>query len=237
MAKVPVPPSALSIALAKALWSANVPWLLITALPPMRMLPPPLLVLPLQVVLPARFRVRPPLMSCVRLPLMVSPPAVVVTPPPVMVPPLQVEAPVAVIVPLPPSVPALKVSVAVVTGALAVKVPPDTTIAFAVIGPPIVSVPLLTLRVLLTCDRLLPKVRLPPLTCNSSRLDTAAAACDPTFTVMVWAPTRSGINTAWLAIGVPRLQLPEVFQSPPAALIQVLITNAPVTLSVALLAP
>ena len=81
---------------------------------------------------------RPPLMSCVRLPLMASPPAVVVTPLPLMVPPLQVEAPLALRVPVPPSVPPERPRlVAVIVRALLMLATP----------PPMASDPVLSLPV------------------------------------------------------------------------------------------
>ena len=117
------------------------------------------------------------------------------------------------------------------------NVPPEIETAFAVNGPPMVMEPPLTPSVLLITDTLLPSVSVAPPTCTCSRLDIAAAACEPVLTVMVCAPTRSGISTAWLAMGVPRLQFEPTDQSPPTVLIHVLTTSAPDTFIVALLAP
>ena len=215
----------------------RVPALLIALVPGSSSIPPVTLTVP-----PSRMpRVRPPKLLPALLPDSVrsAPPATTTAPPPVQAPlaPLQVlPVPLSVSTPLPDKVPPVCVRLTALTGALAVNVPPERFTAFTLSGPPIASDPLLTASVLFTCVALLPKVRMPPLICNRSWLDTAAAACDPVFTVMVWAPARSGINAAWPAVGVPRLQLVDVPQSSPTGLIQVLTVSMPETLSVTLLA-
>ena len=171
------------------------------------------------------------------LPLAARPatPASCTVPSPVHTPPLQLfTAPVSVSVPLPPSTPPLCVYCAAVTAPLAVKLPPLMLITFADSGPPAVSDPLLTPSVLLITETPLPSTSDPPLTCTCSLLEITAAACEPLPTVMVCTPARSGINTAWPAVGTPRLQFDPSVHKPPVALIQVFTASAAVTFMVTL---
>src|SRR5688572_27662648 len=98
---------------------SNVPALLIK-LPP----PPPILPVPVKVavVSAAIFSVREP-MFFELLPLIVSPPLACVTPPPVIVPPVQLRRPVTVSVPVPLKLPPLRFSRFVVAALSKLAVP------------------------------------------------------------------------------------------------------------------
>ncbi len=90
--------------------------------------PPPVKVLPLQVVVPPRLSVRPADMERLASPMRASPPLVLVTPAPVMPPPDQVVRPETETVPVPPSMPLLRLRGPIVATPWSESVPPATDV-------------------------------------------------------------------------------------------------------------
>src|SRR6185295_2410419 len=121
----PAPPLVL-IATADAFWSWNVPLLFSVVVKPI--VPMVIAPLPLHVVVPVRFNVRPPASDLPLLVFSVSGPLIVVVPVPVIVPSVHVDVPgpLTVSVSVPPSVPPVRLSVGVVgpSPLLSVNVPP-----------------------------------------------------------------------------------------------------------------
>ena len=151
-------------------------------------------VLPLHVVVPLRFSARPD-RSCVFDPLIASPPSVLVTPAPVIVPPVHVVDPVTFTVPTPPSTPLESANTpAMVVAPLSVSVPPDTVTApLSVDAPETARAPLDTTRL--------------------SFESTCAASSPAAFTVTIGLVVGRSINTMSVAPGsVPPLQLAGTFQ-------------------------
>src|ERR1043166_8803977 len=112
---------------------------------PQRICPPLLLVLLLQVVVPAIVSVRPPAKSWLALPLMLTLPLANVVPVPLMPPALHVVSPETLTFDEPPNVPPLRVKVAVVAPPVLLNVtpPPLNNMVVVLIACPLLNTPMM----------------------------------------------------------------------------------------------
>jgi hypothetical protein len=158
--KADVPPNTLDIN--ASLWQSQVPLLLIAAPVPARMLP-----VPVQVVVPAVFRIREERRSLKDAPLNEIPPFAFVVPAPVITPPVQVVRPELPIVPVPPSVPPEKTSAVGLTAPtlLTLTVPPEIVSEAPLRLPAMLTVPVLTTVGRLTLEAA-SRSWVPPPSCN-----------------------------------------------------------------------
>ena len=213
MTNIPTPLRAVLTSVLNVFWSRKLPLLVITAPEPNRICPLFAPVLPLQVVVPPRVRLRT-AMSCKPLPVIDRPPKVLVTPLPLMVPPDQVAAPLTSSVPVPDKMPPLWLRVATLPAAFKEKVPLDSANELADVNAPLaLRLPPETVTGLLIVAA--------PATVNAPLETTKAsfeykrpATCPAAFTVTIGLNEDRSRKTKSPAPGmVPPLQLAPTFQN------------------------